>query len=43
MSDGRGVWPVVFTIPFRVLGALWPGRGCVIWLILGLMLLGALY
>lgn len=34
---------IVFTIPFRLLGRLWPGGGCVIFVILGLMILGALY
>jgi len=39
-----GDWPVVFTIPFRVLGALWPrgGCGCLAVVILALMLLGTL-
>lgn len=38
-------WPIVFTIPFRVLGRLWPrgGCGCLAIVVLGLMLLGALY
>lgn len=33
---------VILTAPFRYLGALWPGRGCLVWAILGLMILGAL-
>jgi hypothetical protein len=34
---------VVFTIPFRVLGGLWPrgGCGCLAWIVLGFMLIGA--
>lgn len=38
-------WPVVFTVPLRAIGGLWPrgGCGCLAIVVLGFMLLGALY